>query len=407
MHVLRVQLTEFRSYRALDLEIPPQGLVVLGENAAGKSSLLEAIRMLSTLRSPRSLHDRDVINWQSGDEFSVAPYSRLVAAIETVNGPASIELGLQLAEEAGGPLRKQVRINHQPKRVIDSVGILRTVLFTPEDLELVSGSPQGRRRFIDLLIGQFNRAYVSALSSYIKVVEQRNSLLRSFAKGGLSRAGAIEQLGFWDQQLAEHGSIVAAARRRVIGRLAEAFTLRARGFTTSATLSARYAPNLGADFLLAAKLDDEPERTRAVALREFENLIRIRRDEELRRGVTLIGPHRDDLELLIDDRSLSSFGSRGQQRLAVIALKLAEADVISDLGDRPVLLLDDVLSELDSRHRQGLLAFVHEFGAQVLITSAEPGQVADAALVDIRRANVESGLVTLGSGSLRAKNDTD
>ena len=405
MHIHHIQLTEFRAYRALDLEIPPEGLVVLGQNAAGKSTLLEAVRMLSTLRSPRSLHDREVINWQSGDEFGVAPFCRLVGEIESKAGTGTIELGLQLAEESGGPLRKQVRVNHQPKRVIDSVGVLRTVLFTPEDLDLVSGSPQGRRRFIDLLIGQFNREYVAALSSYIKVIEQRNSLLRSFAKGGLSRASAIEQLGFWDQQLSEHGSIVSATRRIIIGRLADAFTARARRFTTTANLTARYAPNLGTDFLLAAKSDDDSERTRAVALREFENLIRIRRDEELRRGVTLVGPHRDDLEMLIDDRSLSSFGSRGQQRLAVIALKLAEADVISELGDPPVLLLDDVLSELDSGHRQTLLAFVRAFGAQVLITSAEPGQVADSALADRSRIVLDSGLETTNANASRAANE--
>ena len=219
--------------------------------------------------------------------------------------------------------------------MLDAVGVLKTVLFTPEDLELVNGSPQGRRRFMDLLIGQIDRRYVSELSAYQKVTEQRNSLLKSFARGTVSRHNAIEQLGFWDDQLAEHGSYVSASRRIMIGRLCAAFTDRARLFTASATLSARYAPNLGADFLLAGRADDEPDQVRAVALREFQTLIRIRRDDELRRGMTVIGPHRDDLELLIDERPLSSFGSRGQQRLAVVALKLAEADVISMLGERP------------------------------------------------------------------------
>jgi DNA replication and repair protein RecF len=391
MHLRRIQLTEFRSYHALDLAAPPAGLVAIGQNAAGKSSLLEAVRMLSTLRSPRSQHDRDVINWESGTELGVTPFSRVVGIIDYSEGELTIELGLQHSNEPGGPLRKIVRINQQPRRVLDAVGALKTVLFTPEDLELVSGSPQGRRRFMDLLIGQIDRQYVSELSAYQKVTEQRNSLLKSFARGAVSRHNAIEQLGFWDDQLAEHGSYVSASRRITIGRLCAAFTQRSRLFTASALLTARYAPNLGADFLLAGRADDEPDQVRAAALREFQALIRIRRDDELRRGVTLIGPHRDDLELLIYDRSLASFGSRGQQRLAVVALKLAEADVISMLGERPVLLLDDVLSELDASHRQTLLESVRAFGSQVLLTTADPAQVAGSPIADLEILHVIPG----------------
>jgi DNA replication and repair protein RecF len=373
------------------LIVPTSGLVAVGQNAAGKSSLLEAVRMLSTLRSPRSAHDRDVINWESGEELGVAPYSRLVGHAEAALGEIVIELGLQRAEEPGGPLRKVIRINQQPRRVLDAVGALKTVLFTPEDLDLVSGSPQGRRRFMDLLIGQIDRAYVSELSAYIRVIEQRNSLLKSFARGSVSRHNAIEQLGFWDSQLAEHGSYVSAMRRIVIGRLCVAFTERSGLFTASASLTARYAPNLGEDFLRAGRADDQLERVRAVALREFETLIKIRRDDELRRGVTLIGPHRDDLELLINERSLASFGSRGQQRLAVVALKLAEADVISVLGERPVLLLDDVLSELDVNHRETLLASVRDFGSQVLLTTADPSQVIGSPISDLELVRVVHG----------------
>jgi DNA replication and repair protein RecF len=391
MHLRRIQLTEFRSYHALDLAVPPPGLVAVGQNAAGKSSLLEAVRMLSTLRSPRSQHDRDVINWASGAELGVAPFSRVVGIVDSAEGELTIELGLQRSDEPGGPLRKIVRINQQTRRVLDAVGALKTVLFTPEDLELVNGSPQGRRRFMDLLIGQIDRRYVSELSAYQKVTEQRNSLLKSFARGTVSRHNAIEQLGFWDDQLAEHGSYVSASRRIMIGRLCAAFTERSRLFTASAMLTARYAPNLGADFLLAGRADDDPDQVRAVALREFQTLIRIRRDDELRRGVTLIGPHRDDLELLIDERPLASFGSRGQQRLAVVALKLAEADVISMLGDRPVLLLDDVLSELDASHRETLLASVRVFGSQVLLTTADPVQVAGSPVADLEIIQVIPG----------------
>ena len=398
MHLRRIQLTEFRSYHNLQLSIPAPGLIAIGQNAAGKSSLLEAVRMLSTLRSPRSQHDRDVINWSSGEELGVAPFSRLVGIAESGTDDLTIELGLQRSDDPGGPLRKVVRINQQPRRVLDAVGTLKTVLFTPEDLDLISGSPQVRRRFMDLLIGQIDRLYVAELSAYLKVTEQRNSLLKSFARGTVSRSNAIEQLTFWDEQLAEHGSYVAAARRVVIGRLCVAFTSRAHHFTASATLTAEYAPNLGFDFLHAARIDDDQERVRAVAMREFETLIRIRRDDELRRGVTLIGPHRDDLEVLIDDRSLASFGSRGQQRLAVVALKLAEADVITDLGAPPVLLLDDVLSELDANHRATLLESVRTFGAQVLLTTADASQVQDGSIADLQMVRIVPGGIEYEGG---------
>jgi DNA replication and repair protein RecF len=395
MYLQRVQLTEFRSYHHLDLAIPEHGLTIVGPNAAGKSSLLEAVRMLSTMRSPRSQHDRDVINWTSGAELGVAPFARIVAEAITAEESLNVELGLQLAEEPGGPLRKQVRINQRPRRVMDSVGTLKSVLFTPEDLDLVSGSPHLRRRFVDLLISQVDRTYVSELSAYIKVIEQRNSLLRSFARGTVSRSSAIEQLLFWDEQLAEHGSYVSAVRRIVVGRLCAQFRERAGEFATAADLSARYAPNLGADFLLAARSDDPLDRVRAVARREFETQIKIRRDDELRRGMTVIGPHRDDLEVLINERPLSSFGSRGQQRLAVVALKLAEADVIAELGERPILLLDDVLSELDPAHRLTLLDRVRSIGAQLLLTTADAAQIADSSVADLAVASVEPGAIQI------------
>lgn len=395
MHLERIQLTEFRSYKSLDLAIPATGLVLVGHNASGKSSLLEAVRMLSILRSPRAVHDREVINWTSGEDLGVSPFARLLGFVSTSSGTEQIELGLQRGEDPGAPLRKQIRINKQARRVLDSVGTLRTVLFTPDDLDLVTGSPSGRRRFMDLLVGQLDRGYVSHLAQYTRVVEQRNSLLKSFAKGHASRSSAVEQLGFWDEQLALHGAYLSASRRIIVGRVCEALSQRAAAFASTTTLGARYVPNLGIDFAAAARPDDSREQVLAVAAREFQTQIRIRRDDELRRGVTLVGPHRDDLELLIGDRSLVSYGSRGQQRLGVVSLKLAESDVVAAEGEKPVLLLDDILSELDASHRTLLLQTVATLGSQMLITSADPAQVQDDAIADLPIARVEPGRVIL------------
>lgn len=393
MRLTQLQLTEFRSYHRLDIIIPAEGLLLIGRNASGKSTLLEAVRMLSMLRSPRSTHDRDVINWESGQELDVAPFARLVGSALTDDALVQVELGMQRAEDGVGPLRKQIKVNQQPRRMQDSIGAIKSVLFTPEDLDLVSGSPGGRRRFIDLLISQIERGYVAHLARYLKIVEQRNSLLKSHAKSGGPRANLLEQLGFWDDQLIEHGAAIAASRRDVLGLLCIAFQSRTALFTETARMTAAYAPNLGADFLAAARPGDSREQLVAVARREFETQIKIRRDEEIRRGVTVVGPHRDDLELLLDDRPLADFGSRGQQRLAVIALKLAESDVVAAGGEMPILLLDDLLSELDDQHRRTLLQAIRDSGAQILITTADPGQVEGTPIDHLSRRSVISGSI--------------
>ena len=383
MRLTHLHLVEFRRYRSLDIEIPAEGLLLRGRNASGKSTVLEAVRMLSLMRSPRSTHDRDVINWASGEEYAVAPYARVVGTAIGTQDPIQIELGMQRAADGIGPLQKQIKVNQQSRRMIDAIGTIRTVLFTPEDLDLVNGSPSGRRRFMDLLISQLDRNYVRNLSRYQRVLEQRNSLLKANLRNRESRTTLIEQLGFWDQQLIEHGAYISASRRGHLLTLCSAFSLRSAAFTETARLTAAYAPNLGGDFLAASKIGDSPEHMLAVARREMETQIRMRRDEELRRGVTVIGPHRDDIDLLIDGRSLLDFGSRGQQRLAVMALKLAEIDVIAADGDVPILLLDDVLSELDRVHRDALITAVRQTGAQLFITTADLDSALEAGIQDL------------------------
>ena len=393
MRLTHLQLTEFRSYHRLELDVPPEGLLLIGRNASGKSTVLEAVRMLSMLRSPRSTHDRDVINWASGEELEVPPFARVVGHARGEDAEIHIELGLQRAEDGIGPLRKQIKINQQPRRMQDSIGTIKSVLFTPEDLDLVSGSPSGRRRFIDLLISQIERGYVHHLARYLRVVEQRNSLLRANAKSGGSRTNVLEQLGFWDDQLIEHGSVIAATRRDVLARLCAAFVARTALFTETAAMTAAYTPNLGLDFLAAARPGDSREQMVAVARREFESQIKMRRDEELRRGVTVVGPHRDELELLLDLRPLADFGSRGQQRLAVVALKLAESDVVASGGELPILLLDDLLSELDNEHRRALLEAIKTSGAQIIMTTADSNQVTGTPIDDLPQRTVISGSI--------------
>lgn len=332
--------------------------------------------MLSTMRSPRAGSDREVISWGSGGDLGVDPYARIVGRAETADGPLTIEVGLQVGTSGDGAFRKQIKVNQRPTRAVDAVGYLRTVLFTPDDVDLVSGPPSGRRRFLDILLSQHDRSYVRSLASYARVLEQRNSLLRQLAKSRVAAGAVAGQLQFWDEQLIEHGSIVVGRRRAAIARLGASVTTYGDRFDPTGLLSISYQANLGDSFLSATEDIGDGAHLEAVARRDFTQEIARRRDDELRRGVSLVGPHRDDIGISHHGRSLATYGSRGQQRTAVVALKLAQADLLGlTEGDPPVVLLDDVTSELDPLHRDTLLDIVDGSGAQILLTTADASQV--------------------------------
>jgi len=389
-----LELTEFRSYRTLSLPIGAGGLTLVGRNASGKSTVLEAISMLSTMRSPRAGSDREVISWESGADLGVDPFTRVVGKAETADGPLVIELGLQVGPAGEGALRKQVRVNQRPTRVVDAVGYLRSVLFTPDDVDLVSGPPSGRRRFLDILLSQHDRSYVRSLAAYARVLEQRNSLLRQLAKSRVSAGAVAGQLQFWDEQLIDHGSIVVGRRRAAITRLGLAVTLYGSRFDESGELTISYEASLGSSFLSSTEGSADGSYVEAAARRDFAQEMGRRRDDELRRGVSLVGPHRDDIGIALHGRSLATYGSRGQQRTAVVALKLAQADLLGLAeGDPPVVLLDDVTSELDRLHRDTLLEIVDSSGAQVLLTTADAGQIGTSGGAGRPTVEVVGGLI--------------
>lgn len=394
MRLTSLELTEFRSYRTLRLPLGAEGLTLVGRNASGKSSVLEAISMLSTMRSPRASSDREVIHWESGEELGVDPFARVVGRAETVEGPLTIELGIQVGPAGEGALRKQIRINQRPTRAVDAVGYLRTVLFTPDDVDLVSGPPSGRRRFLDILLSQHDRGYIRSLAAYMRVLEQRNSLLRQLSKTRVSWSAVAGQLQFWDDQMVEHGAVVVATRRDAIRRLSDAATDYSRVFEASGPLTISYEASLGASFLSGTEGVVAADHLVAVARRDFSAELTRRRDDELRRGVSLVGPHRDDLGISHGGRSLATYGSRGQHRTAVVALKLAQARLLGLAeGDPPVVLLDDVTSELDPEHRDTLLGIVDQSGAQVLLTSADASQLSPGQGVARPTVTVEAGTI--------------
>lgn len=397
MYLRELELEEFRSYRRLALRFAPRGLRLSGPNASGKSSLLEAIAMLATTRSPRSAAEREVINWSSGADLGFPPFARLRCVVAVKGRDVEIGIGLETDPARPGLIRKQISLNGRAVRAMDAVGTLKAVLFSPEDVALVTGSPAGRRRYLDLTISQLDRVYLRALSRYGRVLAQRNGLLKSLARDRVPARSvlAAEQLAFWDGELIAAGAAIVARRNAVVRRLASLAAERFRQLSPSHTLDLTYQPTFPLDALAGGATTASIDAEQAVVAREFEARLEEARADELRRGLTLVGPHRDDLRFVVSGVDLSAFGSRGQHRLAVVALKLAETVAMQEVaGEPPVLLLDDVLSELDAAHRSFLTDTAADVGAQLIVTATDASLLDLAELADLPQARVEDGVLS-------------
>ena len=390
MLLSHLSLTHFRNYRHLELDFSQRLTLLQGRNAQGKTSLLEAIYFLATSKPIHASTEREVVDRAAQDE--PIPYSRVAATIHEsaleshLNGhtPGRLtELEILLTPRGDGlNFNKQVRINGVNKRSLELIGMLRAVLFLPEDIKLIDGSPGERRRYMDIALCQIDPVYTRTLSAYQKVLVQRNSLLKNLREQG-ARPGnaAVEaQLSFWDEQLIESGSWVVARRHNFVAQLQPIAQRRhaelsegREALTVEFLPSFNYGPWPEAEFdlwqegylledhawpwasALATAEGIETVSTEQIALVMREKLTQ-RRSRELAAGMTLYGPHRDDLRFLANQRDLRVYGSRGQQRSAALSLKLAEVQVMTDsTGSAPLLLLDDVMSELDAQRRNMLL----------------------------------------------------
>ncbi len=394
MRLRRLNLDEFRVYRHTELDVPPDGLRLFGANAGGKTSLLESIYLLATTRSPRASLERELINWESNAEYGLAPFARVAAEIGSATGSDwLLEITLSTDTARSNTVRKRAKVDGRASRISDIVGRLKVVLFSPEDLNLVLGSPSVRRRFLDITISQLDRAYLRSLSRYGKLVERRNSLLKDLGAHGSGRS-ADEELAYWDEEFTTYAAYLLAARYRYVagmsGDVAQAFADLNEG---ELSLSLAYA---GTVDVPVAQIERAVEGSIADAqplfARAIETQLRRRRAEELRRGSTVLGPHRDDFTYLINNRELSAYGSRGQQRLAVVATKLAELARILELtGEPPILLLDDVLSELDPLHQERLLGVLGVAGCQIIVTATARELLEHPALSALPAAEVSDG----------------
>jgi DNA replication and repair protein RecF len=329
-----LELTDLRSYAELDAAFGPGAQLVWGPNAAGKTSLLEALVVLARGASHRTTTDAELIRWG-------ADVTRLVGR----SGDDEIEVALVRpgSGAAAGGARKRVRVNGVPRRAAALSERLRVVLFAPEDMLLVAGSPSLRRSTLDQLATTLFPAYASDLATYGRALQQRNGLLRAIRDETASR----DELRYWDRPLLEAGGAVIATRHELLGRLAGPL---AAAHAEIAPEEAAAGP-LGLEYVTNAPAHPGEAPREALARRLAETA-----EKELWNGTTLVGPHRDDLAFAIDRRNLAAFASRGQQRTAILALKLAELDLVTAHDGRPpLLLLDDVFSELDPARRAHLV----------------------------------------------------
>ena len=377
MRLDHLSLTNFRNYARLEFNLPGECPVVLyGENAQGKTSALEAIYYLATSSSPYTTSDRQLIHWRT--EGDPIPFARLSAELSNLRGAYhKLDITLMLDMSSGAPrFKKSVKLNNVEKRVMDVVGMLNVVLFLPQDLSLVEGSPNDRRRFMNTTLTQVDVDYFLALNEYEKILPQRNALLRRIAE---KRAHALE-LEFWDEQLASHGAVIIAGRQRFLREL----ELKARDTHQALsggreTLSLKYLPSIlpvaeteGRQLSFDVHgLDLNRQLSPDEIKPQFMERLLAQRPEAIRRGVTVAGPHRDELRLFINDRDCGLYGSRGQARTAVMALKFAELEWMRDqLEEYPLFLLDEVVAELDSKRRRFLLDRL-DGQAQTLLTTTE------------------------------------
>ena len=337
MKITSLELTNFRNYARAELQ-PCAGVTVLtGDNAQGKTNLLEAIHLCFAGRSHRTRQDRELIRW--GEEFC-----RVKIEAERIDGSHTVEIAIPSAG------RRKIKVNGSDmRRSGELMGHVTGVLFSPEDLQLVKDGPSERRRFVDMALSQIRPTYYYALQRYARALKQRNELLR---------LGRLETLDSWDEQLAASGAEIMHGRYQYLDQLGAAAAAMHRDIADAReALSIAYAP-------------DVPDGDILRALKSSRTL-------DVRRMTTTAGVHRDDVSLLVGGRELRAYGSQGQQRTAALAIRLSELGVIrAETGEPPVLLLDDVMSELDPGRRRQLLS--HLSGIQTIVTCTDISDLAGA-----------------------------
>lgn len=376
MQLVHLSLTNFRNFVRLETEIPSGATLLVGANAQGKTSLLESIYYLAGAGSPHATHDRQLINFLALRQDR--PFARLSAEVRRGDRLQRIEIRI-IQDTAAAPgeqrLHKEILINGVKRRVADLATGINAVLFLPQDLRVIEGSPGDRRRYLDAILSQAEIAYAEALSEYAKVLSQRNALLKQLQ----DRNGSDEQMQFWDEQLAEFGATLIRSRALALIEIERlAASIHSELSRGQETLRLDYLPAFdpvgNPEAQLGLPLHTPVDRTgiaRTVIRDGLLQALQACRREEIARGVTMLGPHRDDIRFSANGIDLRYYGSRGQNRTAMLSAKLAETEwLCSRTGEWPVLLLDEVLAELDADRRSDLLGRIAA-APQALLTAAD------------------------------------
>lgn len=341
MNIYNLKLKNFRNHVSTEWNFEGNSILLVGENGAGKTNILEAIHLMATTKSLRADYDLEMI---SHDEN----FARIEAEIKANGDSKTLEMLISKTPRSENTSSKKVKIDKVAKSLNNFAGTINTVLFTPHDVELVTNSPSIRRRHIDALFFQIDKGYKKATSDYKKAIRQRNKLLEQIREFGIGK----DQLDYWTEKVIENGKVIQDKRFKFFDFANHNIEKFSNMLNTDKT-----------DYVLKY-LKNEINKER---LEKYKHA-------EIAAAKTLIGPHRDDFLITINDFDVSKFGSRGQKRTVILALKLCEIDFIENqLSRRPILLLDDIFSELDDAHREAVLEIVNL--QQTIITTADKNDV--------------------------------
>lgn len=379
MFLANVSLFDFRNYAELDLGLERSATVFFGGNAQGKTNLLEAVALTALTRSPRTQQAAELVRFGQSA-------ARVTCQVQTESTREELEARIMLGAASAGSMvgsaraSKRFTVNGVHRRSSDVIGALRVVLFWPDDLQLIKGSGEGRRRFLNTLLSQIDAGHARELNRYTHLLEQRNALLRSIREG----RQATDGLDYWTNALAESGAGIMVERQRRLLELQPIAAAFHRELSDDRErLELRYRP-------AGARIGEAPVE---LVAEQLKAAMRDARDEEIGRGQTAVGPQRDDVEVWLEEHEARLYASQGQQRSAVLSLKLAELHYLAEVtGEQPVLLLDDVMSELDPARRERLLAALQP-GPQALITAADLNDLPKSILERAAVFRVEQGTV--------------
>ena len=369
MKLNTLELTNYRNCKDLKLEFAKEKILIIGKNSQGKTNILESIYFLSNLKSPRTSNNLELINFDS-------EYLKLNA--EVIKADTDIDLSYIYSKEK----KRDVKVNKVKSTIKDFKSVIKTVLFSTNDLLLLRGTPQDRRDWLDRAISQIYPAYDERLSKYEKIRIQKNNFLKESAKSGTMNDKLLD---VFNEQLSISGSNIIYIRKKFLKEIEKIALNKHRTISETEELSIKYDSN----FLGLNNRIEEIEDIQMAFLEALDQ----RRIEEIRRCQSCIGPHRDDIVFYINNQEATKFASQGQQRTIVLSLKLSELDIITDkTGDDPILLLDDVLAELDDIRQNYLLKSINQ-NTQTIITSVDTLLFEEDFLKDVQIYKIEKGRI--------------